>query len=166
MLRRVQEVWLFCDGALGLASPQQSAQAEVVMAGAGALLREADGRILAWEWRRLPPLTNNEAEYAGLLLGLELARKQGRKVVHCSMDSEIVVGQMQGRFSVHSARLRRWHDRAAAAVRQFQQVTFTAIPRESNQLADALANEALVEWLGGKVARWQGDGAEYSAVTR
>ncbi len=145
MFGKVSEVWLFCDGALGLADPQRRG-GEVVMAGAGAVLREGDGRIVAWGWRRLPPLTNNEAEYAGLLLGLELARKHGRQVVHCRMDSANVVGQMEGRFLVHSARLRPWHQQAVAAVRQFRQVTFTAIPREGNQLADALANEALVGW--------------------
>jgi len=115
-------------------------------AGAGAVLRAADGTILAWDWQRLPPLTNNEAEYAGLLLGLTLARNRGLRILHCFMDSEVVVGQMQGRFSVHSFNLRRWHDQATASVRQFQQVTFVAIPRECNQIADALANEALAAW--------------------
>ncbi len=137
MFGRKRAVYLFCDGALDGAGRY---------AGAGALLRGEDGCILAWNWRRLPRLTNNEAEYAGLLLGLELARKQGFKTVHCVMDSEIVVGQMQGRFSVHSARLRRWRDQAVAAVRGFERVTFASIPREQNQLADALANEALGEW--------------------
>ncbi len=67
-------------------------------------------------------------------------------MIQVAGTSEIVVGQMQGRFSVHSFTLRRWHDQATASVRQFQQVTFTAIPRERNQIADALANEALAAW--------------------
>lgn len=138
MFRRKQldYVLLFSDGAIG--NEQDAA--------AGALLRTPGGEILALDWRRLPSLTNNEAEYAGLLLGLELAKRHRCRVVHCYLDSEIVVGQMQGRFSVRSARLRRWHERACAAVRAFHDVTFFAIPRERNRLADALANEALTSW--------------------
>lgn len=135
--KRLDSVFVFSDGAIGNRQGP---------AAAGALLRSQGGDILALDWRRLPTLTNNEAEYAGLLLGLELAKRHRYRVVHCYLDSEIVVGQMQGRFSVRSAGLRRWHERACAAVRAFHNVTFSAIPRERNQLADALANEALVSW--------------------
>lgn len=142
MWRRTMEAWVFCDGALAQVGPR----GQVTAAGAAALLRSRTGQILAWDWRRLPAMTNNEAEYAGLLLGLELARRHGVTVAHCLLDSEVVVGQMQGRFGVHSAALRRWHEQAVMVARAFQRVTFTAIAREQNRLADALANEALSEW--------------------
>lgn len=150
MWRRTREAWVFCDGALAASG----SRGEVTAAAAAALLRSRAGRILAWEWRRLPAMTNNEAEYAGLLLGLDLARRHGVMVAHCLLDSEVVVGQMQGRFGVHSPVLRRWHEQAVVLVRSFRRVTFTAIAREQNRLADALANEALMEW---RVEDWFGN---------
>ena len=129
--------YLFTDGAIGDGRGP---------AAAGAALRDHQGKIIAVAWQRLPPMTNNEAEYAALLFGLELARDHGFRIIHCYLDSEIVVGQMQGRFSVHSPRLKIWHQRAIAASRAFQRITFTAIPRERNRLADALANEAYHPW--------------------
>lgn len=129
--------YLFTDGAIGNGHAP---------AATGAVLRDARGRIIAVAWRRLPAMTNNEAEYAALLHGLELARQHNIQIVHCFLDSEIVVGQMQGKFSVHSPRLRTWHQKAVAASRVFRQMTLTAIPRERNKLADALANEVYNPW--------------------
>ena len=135
--KRNQITYLFTDGAIGNGRGA---------AAVGAVLRQADGAIITASWQRLPAMTNNEAEYAALLFGLALARQHKRFFIHCYLDSEIVVGQMTGRFSVHSPRLKIWHQRAVAALRAFREVTFTAIPRERNRLADALANEAYNPW--------------------
>jgi len=137
MLRKGRELLLFTDGAIG-------ARGEAT--GLGAVVRRLDGEILAWVARRVGRMTNNEAEYAALILGLETVRRFRPQKLHCFLDSEIVVGQMRGCFRVHSPALRRWHIRACAAARHFRRVTFTYIPRERNRLADALANEALNGW--------------------
>ena len=137
MLGRQRELLLFTDAAIG-----ERGKAT----GLGAVVRQPDGKILAWVTRRMGRMTNNEAEYAALILGLETVRRFRPRKLHCFLDSEIVVGQMRGDFSVHSPALRRWHTRACAAARRFRRVTFTHIPRERNRLADALANEALNGW--------------------
>lgn len=135
MLRRGwRELVLFSDGATG-------ATGEAT--GLGAVVRRPDGEIVAWATRRMGRMTNNEAEYAALLLGLEAARRFRPQKLRCFLDSEIVVGQMRGDSSVHSPGLRKWHTRACVAARSFPRVTFTHVPRERNRLADALANEAL-----------------------
>jgi len=135
--KKLPTAYLFTDGAIGDGRGP---------AATGIVLRDERGRIIAIDWRRLPAMTNNEAEYAALLHGLEVAQEHHYQIVHCYMDSEVVVGQMKGRFSVHSSRLKFWHQRAVAAARAFQQLTFTAIPRERNKLADALANEVFNPW--------------------
>jgi len=44
---------------------------------------------------------------------------------------------------VHHARLRPLHRRASALVEKFERVTFTHVSRERNQLADAIADDAV-----------------------
>ncbi|MFQ5858175.1 MAG: ribonuclease HI family protein [Anaerolineae bacterium] len=112
-------------------------------AGLGVLVRDERGRIVRWLSRRVKGMTNNEAEYAALCLALEALAEEQPQAVHVYSDSKTVVYQMQGRFQVHSPDLRKWHRRACQLARRIPIVTYTHIPRERNQLADALANEAL-----------------------
>lgn len=153
-------VWVFCDGGLGVADVRQAAYAEDeakavagvrMQAGCGALVRDESGSVLDWAWRTLPPVngrpvTNNEAEYAGLLLGVELARRWRPAHVIFVLDSAVVVGQMQGRFAVNSRALKRWHAEATVAVSRLPRVEFRAVPRAWNALADALARQAGLPW--------------------
>lgn len=111
--------------------------------GAAAVARRADGKFVGWISRQLPRMTNNEAEYHALLLGLELAQQLQLRHVHIFSDSEVVVRQMAGRSRVLSARLRLLHRDACLAVRYFEQVQLEHVPREENRLADALAGEAI-----------------------
>lgn len=113
-------------------------------AGAAAVARTADGQFAGWLSEHLPGMTNNEAEYHGLMLGLKVASLLGLQRVQIVSDSEVVVRQMQGRSRVMSARLKLLHRDACLAVRQFASVEFRHVPREQNRLADALAGEAVM----------------------
>jgi ribonuclease HI len=108
-----------------------------------AVARTAEGYFLGWQSRRLPPVTNNEAEYQAALLGLRLARRLGATRVTVITDSEVVVRQMQGLSRVLSPRLKPLYQEARRITADFQQVTFRHVSREENKLADALAAEAL-----------------------
>lgn len=147
-----QRIWLFCDGGAGGIWPgaagEEAAQlpALTLQAGCGAVARSDSGAILEWSWRPLASMTNNEAEYAGLLLGLELAMRLRPQTTVCVLDSATVVWQMQGRSAVHSAALRRWHRQACSAAQQLPNVIYRLIPRELNCLADALARQARFPW--------------------
>lgn len=111
-------------------------------AGAGVVLLDRRGDIARLLNRSLPTMTNNEAEYAGLLLALELAQTVGAQFVDVKLDSEVVVFQMIGKAAVNSPTLKTWHSRVCLVALQFQRVRFAHIPRELNALADALAGEA------------------------
>jgi ribonuclease HI len=134
--RRPKQLTLYCDGGIG--DRKQGT-------GLGVVIRDEQHEIIGLVKQSLPPMTNNEAEYAALVLALEAVRQYRPRTVQVYMDSEIVVGQMQGRFLVRSVKLKQWHSQACRLVRRFQAVTFEHIPREANRLADALANEALLE---------------------
>jgi ribonuclease HI len=146
-----QRIWVFCDGGLGaLPEEDKTAPQPLAMrmgAGCGALIRNDEGAVLDWAWRSLPMMTNNEAEYAGLLLGVELAHRHPARLTVFVLDSEVVVGQMTGRFTVQSAALRRWRQRAIKAISTLDSaVAFRLAPRAWNALADALARQAGLPW--------------------
>ena len=112
--------------------------------GLGVVVRDGAGQLLRWLSRRGPPMTNNAAEYAALCLALEVLGHERPAAIHLYSDSEVVVNQLCGRFRVLSAELKPWHRRACALACRVPLVTFTHIPRARNQLADALATEALL----------------------
>jgi len=128
---RDRRLTLYIDGSV---QPDQS--------GAGVVALDRHNRVWQVANRALPVMTNNEAEYMALLLAFEVAL--GAKAVDLDIrsDSEIVVGQMIGRFAVNSPRLRALHQQAGAWATRFQRVTYSHIPRDENSLADALAGEA------------------------
>ena len=124
----------YADGAIGYRSDHS---------GAGAILMNDRGCILVWGNRRLERMTNNEAEYAGLVLALELAARLRPRRLRVYLDSAVVVGQMNGECGVRAKSLKPWHRRACHLAQRLDQVTFHHVPRKRNRLADALANEAL-----------------------
>jgi ribonuclease HI len=125
------------------------------VAGAGAVLADESGHILHEGSKPLGTMPNNEAEYHGLLLGLDLAKKALGKdkiknyEIEVRMDSELAVKQLTGEYQVKEERLQKlfmqiWNMR----VETFKNITFKHIPREQNSRADELANLAMDE--GGK----------------
>lgn len=114
-------------------------------AGVGAVMRSADGQVLSWRCACLPARTNNEAEYQAVIFGLELVlRRHPGAAVRCLTDSRIVVDQIAGRSAVNARALQPLHAHTLMLARRFERITFVAIPRTLNRLADALAWEALV----------------------
>lgn len=88
--------------------------------------------------------TNNEAEYLALLEGLKLAVGINAKKVKVFSDSELIVKQLKGEFSVKEERLSKLHSEVKE-LEKILDVEYFHVPRESNKLADELANEAIDE---------------------
>jgi ribonuclease HI len=116
--------------------------------GAGAIVLDATGAVLLLANRVLPAMTSSEAEYAGLILGMELALQADAALAEIRLDSEVVVNQMAGYYAVNSPRLKTLHWQACDLARQFARVVYIHVRREQNVLADALATEASAgrEW--------------------
>jgi len=111
-------------------------------AGAAVIVLDVNGKLIHMENRILKPMTNNEAEYAALSLGLEIAAVLGAAIIEVRTDSEVMVYQMRGEFAVKSVRLKQRHWHACQLARSFLRVRYVHIPREDNVLADTLAGEA------------------------
>lgn len=113
-------------------------------AGYGAVVLDpASGEVLAERSEGLGVVTNNVAEYRGLIAGLRAALELGADEVDVRMDSKLVVEQMSGRWQVKHPAMRPLATEAGALVRQIGSVRFSWIPRAQNKRADRLANLAM-----------------------
>ena len=111
-------------------------------AGAGAVLRDPEGLVLAELSQPLGVGTNNEAEYQGLLLGLNEALRLGADKVHLFLDSELVVRQILGVYRVKNQRLKPLYDQAMALLQRLEAYDIVHVRRELNSEADRLASQA------------------------
>lgn len=114
-------------------------------AGAGAVLLDADGHVLAELTRALGRATNNVAEYTGLIIGLEEALRRGVDEIDVRMDSLLVVEQMRGRWRIRHPNMKPLALRAGELLARFPKRTVSHVPREQNAIADALSNRAIDE---------------------
>ena len=53
-------------------------------------------------------VTNNEAEYEALLMGMKMVRRMGGKSVEIFSDSRLIVGQVLGDFEAKDERMREY----------------------------------------------------------
>ena len=89
-------------------------------------------------------ITNNEAEYAGLILGLyNIIDRELLGPITIFTDSYLLVGQMNGNFKVKNESLKQLHEMANTLVRRFPLVFFNHIGRSYNYKADVLAKRSI-----------------------
>ena len=87
--------------------------------------------------------TNNQAEYTGLLVGLENAKNLGIKNLLIEGDSQIVVFQAGGKWKVKNENLKHLHKKVSDLFASFDCIGIKHIYRTSNVYADALTNYVL-----------------------
>lgn len=112
-------------------------------AGAGIIVRDPSGEIVARGGAYLGEVTNNIAEYEALLWGLRAARALGAERVRVLADSELVVKQLNGLYKVKNEGLKPLFCAAQELRRGFAAAEFVHVRREENAEADAMANEAM-----------------------
>jgi ribonuclease HI len=109
------------------------------------ILQSEDGKTILQKAAFIGRATNNEAEYNGLLAGLAAAKEAGADEIVVTMDSELVVKQMQGLYAVKSLHLIPLHREARLRFSNFRKPVILHAPREHPIIAqaDALLNEEL-----------------------
>jgi len=132
--RRPVKARLFTDGG-ARGNPGPAAYAYV--------LEAEDGTVLDARGEAIGVATNNVAEYRALVAGLERAVEAGVNELEVVSDSELVVKQMRGEYKVKNRALQQLFLEASRLARGIHRVTYTAVRREQNELADRLVNEAL-----------------------
>jgi probable phosphoglycerate mutase len=107
------------------------------------VLEAEDGTVLDARGEAIGIATNNVAEYRALVAGLERAVEAGVAQLTVISDSELVVRQMRGEYRVKNRGLQPLFLEASRLARRIGTVTYEAVRREHNELADRLVNEAL-----------------------
>ena len=87
--------------------------------------------------------TNNEAEYTGLVIGLEEAVNMGIELLDVEGDSLLVIKQMRGEYKVKSEKLLKLYTQAKLYEKMIKEIEYSHVYREKNIRADELSNLGL-----------------------
>ncbi|KAL2242652.1 UNVERIFIED_CONTAM: Retrovirus-related Pol polyprotein from transposon [Sesamum indicum] len=85
------------------------------------------------------PVTNNEAEYEALIMGLELSLEAGAKDLEVFTDSQLVALQIEGTYETREERMILYHTKAKSIMSKFNKCQVHQIPRHENDRADSLS---------------------------
>ena len=116
--------------------------------GYGAVIEDANGRVVAELSEYLGIQTNNFAEYSGLLAVLRWTVVNKAKRLRVVSDSELMVKQMQLLYKVKSPALRPMWEEARRLSRHIEHFEMRHTLRGTNKQADRLANEAMDKGMG------------------
>lgn len=112
--------------------------------GSGAVLYENQKEIWnGYFYLGAHGITNNVAEYWGLVHGLRQCTELGLKNITVQGDSELILRQIQGIYQVKNVVLKELYFRAIDLMKSIPDVTIQHIPREQNKRADFLSNMAM-----------------------
>jgi ribonuclease HI len=109
----------------------------------GAVLYAPEGEVLAEVSEAIGEATNNVAEYRAVIAGLEAALEHGVERLVVRLDSLLLVRQIRGEYRVKAPGLRPLFRRVLALTGGFTSFSIEHVRRESNTVADGLANAAL-----------------------
>ena len=112
-------------------------------AGIGVVIYDEKKVLLATHKRYIGEATNNQAEYQAVIFALEKALELGAKRVDFKLDSELVVKQLRGEYKVKNEQLAILVQDVLQLSNKFLQINYSHVPREQNELADQLVNEAI-----------------------
>ena len=90
-------------------------------------------------------VTNNIAEYEGLIKALELASEYTKDELTCILDSELIVKQLLGEYKVRHPNLIKLFLKVQKLQENFKKIRYLHVSRWNNfqRLADELLNEEL-----------------------
>ncbi|XP_017970500.1 PREDICTED: uncharacterized protein LOC108660728 [Theobroma cacao] len=92
--------------------------------------------------------TNNMAEYEACVMGLQAAIERKIHVLEVYGDSALVIYQLRGEWETRDLKLIWYHKYVSKLIENFDKICFTHLPREENQMADALATLAAMFNVG------------------
>ncbi|KAK4790806.1 hypothetical protein SAY86_031219 [Trapa natans] len=113
-------------------------------AGAGAVLRSADGNLICRLREGAGTVTtNNIAEYRAIILGLKYALIRGYRNIQVKGDSKLVCMQVEGRWKVKNKGIFEMWEQVNKLKERFHSFEISHVLRALNSEADAQANIAV-----------------------
>ena len=76
--------------------------------GASVVINSPEGDILKYGIQLKFPITNNEAEYEAMLMGLRMALALGAENILLKSDSQLVIGKVKGDFEARQTRMQKY----------------------------------------------------------
>ncbi|RDX75264.1 Retrovirus-related Pol polyprotein, partial [Mucuna pruriens] len=127
-----QEEWtLWFDGASNLLGN-----------GIGAVLASSTNQCFPFSARLGFDYTNNMTEFEACTMGIAMALECQAKKLKVFGDSALVIYQLKGEWETRDAKLIPYQVHIKEMAKSFDSIIFHHIPREENQMADALATLA------------------------
>ncbi|MFH0834081.1 MAG: ribonuclease HI family protein [Patescibacteria group bacterium] len=125
---------LFCDGgARGNPGP----------AAAAAVIFDSTKNKIAEVAEFLGDMTNNRAEYFGVVLGLQKALEFHPTEIEIFLDSKLAVEQISGRWKIKDLELKKLAEKVHALLVRVPKWKIAHVAREKNRDADRLVNQVL-----------------------
>ena len=103
----------------------------------GIVVCDGDDRIIKEFPEYIGRATNNQAEYRALIRGLDVASNYTDGAVVCTLDSELVVRQMTGRYRAKNAEMAKLAEQTRRMAGRFKSVDYVNLPRMTGHLANA-----------------------------
>ncbi len=132
--KRFEELHVFVDGA---------ARGNPGPAAIGVLVLTRQGRKVASFGEVIGEATNNFAEYTALVHALRLLSVFEVDRLRLYTDSELMALQLRGEYRVKEKTLSSLYAQVASMLGRYRDWDIEHVPRERNQEADRLANQAL-----------------------
>ena len=109
----------------------------------GVYITDSGGHVCTEFGETLGHQTNNFAEYTAVVRGLQTALDNQVGKIVLKSDSQLLIRQLLGQYRVKKATLIPLFEKCKKLLSQFESFQLEHIPRELNQEADRLANQAL-----------------------
>jgi hypothetical protein len=84
------------------------------------------------------------AEYEALILGLKVLEELGAKIIVVLRYCELIINQIKGIYQAKQPRMRAYRNLVLELHEKFLECNLSTIPREQNQVVDALATSVAV----------------------
>ena len=86
--------------------------------------------------------TNNMVEYEACVMGLRAAIERKVHALQVFWDSSLVIYQLRQEWETKDPKLVKYYNLVQELIQDFEEINFEYLPREDNQMADALATLA------------------------
>ncbi|XP_021658430.2 uncharacterized protein LOC110648488 [Hevea brasiliensis] len=133
-MREQSDVWqMYFDGAVNLSG-----------SGIGSVLVSPDGKHFPIVVKLEFECTNNVAEYEACVNGLQADIEMKIKKLEVYSDSALIIYQVKGESQTRDSKLIPYQKYLIELIKKFDEISFTHLSRDKNQLADALATLAVM----------------------
>tara|TARA_Y100000034_G_C6611433_1_gene266287 strand:- start:118 stop:546 length:429 start_codon:yes stop_codon:yes gene_type:complete len=116
----------------------------------GVIVREGDKILIRYSKSVGNFVTNNMAEYEGLIKALELASEITKEEVTCFLDSELIVKQLLGEYKVRNPKLLELFLKVQKQQEKFKKIIYKHVSRYDTYqvIVDELLNNELDKEFG------------------